>query len=126
MYASCARTGSGEVWCWGQNDKGQFGAETIDAGSPVAGAVGDLGPATGIAVGLEHVCALTNVAVRCLGTRAAAFGEPADAGETAPFAMPGVNDAVAIDASYSSLCAARADRTVRCWNYDASSEPVER
>lgn len=126
MYASCARTGSGEVRCWGQNDKGQFGADTIDAGTPVARPVGDLSQAKGLGVGLEHVCALTNGAVRCLGTRSGDPTEPADPADTGAFAMPGITDAVAIDASYSSLCAARADRTVRCWNYDTSSEPVLR
>ncbi len=126
MHASCARTTAGGVHCWGQNDDGQFGMGTIGEGGPVARPVGELGMVDALAVGSKHVCALADGAVRCLGSRAGGFGEVPDDADTAAFAMPTVTDAVAIDASYTSLCAAIADRTVRCWDYDPSSEPLER
>ncbi len=115
MYQSCARTAEREIWCWGSNSDGQFGSETQGATSAAATRVDALSPAEGLAVGLTHVCALTNGEVRCLGR-----------GPSEPTAMPGVTDAVAIDASYSALCAVLRSGAVRCWDYDPSSTPTDR
>lgn len=55
--ATCAITASGELWCWGNNDKGQVGDGTSeDRFEPVR--VEGLGKVTAVAIGHSHKCAL--------------------------------------------------------------------
>lgn len=62
----CGRTASGEVWCWGQNRRGQLGSGGGDA--PSAARMVPLPfAATEIALGDEHACALGAGTMRCWG-----------------------------------------------------------
>jgi len=56
---TCALTETGQVWCWGQNDRGQLGDGTT---TPRKAPVAVIGLETGvaaIAAGWYHTCALT-------------------------------------------------------------------
>ncbi len=57
---ACGRTEAGALWCWGQNAFGELGHPPAPRGgveppSPVEG----LPPARGIALGMDHTCAIT-------------------------------------------------------------------
>lgn len=66
---ACALRGNGEVWCWGRNDQGQLGDDTlIDRLRPVR--VVELSSAVQIAAGRNHTCArLSDGSLRCWGQR---------------------------------------------------------
>ncbi len=55
---TCARLGSGGVRCWGWNDKGQVGDDTISTSRWAPTDVVDLVDAAGLTAGGEHSCAL--------------------------------------------------------------------
>jgi alpha-tubulin suppressor-like RCC1 family protein len=63
---SCARTGSGDVWCWGENDDGEVDASgdvAVRAPRRLEAVCG----ATAIAAGYHHTCAATPVGLVCWG-----------------------------------------------------------
>jgi alpha-tubulin suppressor-like RCC1 family protein len=58
--------GGGEVWCWGQNAFGNLGDGTLDNRPEPVQVLGLTGPATAIAAGNYHTCALSQTgAVSC-------------------------------------------------------------
>ncbi len=68
---SCALDSSGVVWCWGENEDGQLGDDTVvDHGKPAPVAWPDgAGRALQIGLGQKHGCALTDEGrVLCWGT----------------------------------------------------------
>ena len=64
---ACARRASGEVYCWGENDKGQIGDGTQNSASLTV-LITSLGAAQSISAGYKHTCAiLDNGNVLCWG-----------------------------------------------------------
>ncbi|HZN19292.1 MAG TPA: tandem-95 repeat protein [Micromonosporaceae bacterium] len=72
QYHTCARGSGGGVRCWGNNNRGQLGADP----KPLTGeledsvnalAVGGLGAAGAVTAGGFHTCALVGTAMRCWG-----------------------------------------------------------
>ncbi|HEX7839030.1 MAG TPA: hypothetical protein VF469_16240, partial [Kofleriaceae bacterium] len=67
LDASCAVTG-GAVWCWGVGLFGRLGQGTADRASTPVAVQGLPGPATKVAIGYDHACALlTDGDVWCWG-----------------------------------------------------------
>jgi alpha-tubulin suppressor-like RCC1 family protein len=64
---TCAATDAGGVQCWGSNLYGQLGDGTTDAHSTPADVVGLTGPASAVAAGGLHACAIVNDGVVCWG-----------------------------------------------------------
>jgi alpha-tubulin suppressor-like RCC1 family protein len=66
-YDTCAVISGGAVNCWGDNPEGQVGngssGNVAGIAQPVAGITG----ATGVAVGIDHACALVSDGVKCWG-----------------------------------------------------------
>ena len=113
FHHECILSNEGAVRCWGANTHGQLGADT--AYEPEhAKAVQDLPHATGIVVGADHTCALTDDGglVYCWGDH-----ERGQCGDVKDglLAVPGIRGAVAIAAGRFFTCARLADRHVRCW-----------
>jgi len=77
---SCARAAGGAVRCWGGDESGQLGNGVFEIGNPVPQpAVALPGPATALAVGDRHTCAIVGGAVFCWGADGsgqAGNGEP--------------------------------------------------
>jgi alpha-tubulin suppressor-like RCC1 family protein len=64
---SCAATGGGELWCWGDSRAGQIGVGTISTNDePTPRSVG-LPPITSFTAGGLNTCAVTDGALWCWG-----------------------------------------------------------
>jgi hypothetical protein len=79
---SCGRTASGEVWCWGRNDRGQLGAETPSAHSSEPVQVSGEVLFQSIAGGFQSACGIaTDGRIHCWGDRTdLGTGLPLEAG----------------------------------------------
>jgi alpha-tubulin suppressor-like RCC1 family protein len=120
---TCAVRETGAVVCWGANDLGQLGDQTLTAdvsGTPVrAGMIDD---AVAISAGHFHACALSESgAVACwgLGSSGQLGGRNRDDGLND---VTGLDDAVAISAGGTHSCALRADATAVCWGANGKGE----
>lgn len=125
---TCALLGGGKVRCWGANGSGQLGLGTTDTlgdDEPIADsppvALGE--PATQIAAGATHTCALLQGGrVRCWGEGASGklgLGDSADIGaRDVPSSRPSIDlgaRAIQVAAGGSQTCAVLENGHVRCW-----------
>ena len=113
----CALSSDGSVRCWGTGGQGQIGnGQTVDQSTPQL--VQQLGKATAIVSGDDHVCAiLSDQSFWCWGKDG--FFDPIDYGPY-PLAVSGVNKVVAAAAHYSNTCVIETDNTVKCWGSNLS------
>ncbi len=112
---ACARLTSGDVVCWGANDRGQLGG-----GSEVAFAVAVLVP------GVDHAAELAVspddfACVRHQDGGVSCWGH----GTPKPLQIKGISGAIRIAASDgATACAVLEDATVRCWTMDDAGKPA--
>jgi alpha-tubulin suppressor-like RCC1 family protein len=128
-YHTCAVLTSGSVSCWGFNGHGELGNGTTfgpqPTGTPVT--VGPLGPATAVAAGGFHTCAIVGGAVTCWGANEnAQLGRGTFGGDLlVPAAVSGApSPALSVDAGGYHTCAvfSGAPDDVRCWGRNAEGE----
>lgn len=136
---SCATTGSGTVYCWGSDGKGQVGDGATGHlyGAHVPVQVSGLTNAIDVKTGGKHSCALlVDGTVRCWGyNQKGQLGNDDDAyaNQNAPVQVdtdPGVpftplTRVVAIAAGQNASCAIRDDGTLWCWG-DNSTDDIGR
>lgn len=114
---ACARTESGTVLCWGANDTGQLGIG--QAGEPVAkpSMVIELPPATQLAAGEGHACALDNAGgVWCWGHNhhgQLGDGTTTDSPKPVKVKLAGAAKQVAVGEDHT--CAVLVGGSVQCW-----------
>jgi alpha-tubulin suppressor-like RCC1 family protein len=130
---SCALTGDGLAWCWGDNTSGQVGngsggggEDVVPTATPVAGIPAEV---IGIAVGESHACALLrDGSVRCWGdNRRGQLGVGLPVGTLAmtavPMAIPGLTaPATRLAAGSAHTCALLQGDTVMCWGANESGQ----
>src|SRR5690606_12325658 len=102
----CARRRTGQVLCWGRNDRGQLGAGVESNWStrvPVKG----ISSAADLSVGSLHTCvALSDGSVQCWGdNRHGQLGRPSGELHRVPVIVPGIRDAIAIASGDDHTCA---------------------
>ena len=125
---SCALFASGGVRCWGGNDRGQLGLgtnEDLSAKHPFElGPIGLGAPATSLAAGYRHTCALmAGGSVQCWGRNdfgQLGLGHANDIGDdevptAAVSKVPLGATAKLIAAGGDSTCTLLADNSLRCW-----------
>jgi alpha-tubulin suppressor-like RCC1 family protein len=120
---TCAVVAGGEGRCWGSNNSGRLGDNSmINRPTPVA--VSGLMGATAIAAGGAHTCAVVaGGAVRCWGFNGE--GQLGDSGTTnrlTPVAVSGLTGATAIAAGLNHACAVVAGGEVRCWGFNGAGQ----
>lgn len=120
VAGNCALSSDGSVRCWGPGGKGQIGnGSTDDQTTPQQ--VQQLGAATLIVAGSDHVCAvLTDQSMWCWGQDG--FFDAVDYG-----AYPLELDAgpvVSAAANWDNTCLIEADHTVKCWGSNLSGTPL--
>lgn len=123
---SCAVTNTGAVKCWGRNDYGQIGNNTVvDAATPVD----VLGLSSGVAAisaGGGHTCALTNAgAMKCWGWNAyGQLGNNTTAHQYTPVEVSGLGSGVkAISARGGAhTCALTTTNGLKCWGINSNGQ----
>lgn len=109
----CALRSDGTVWCWGRNESGQLGDNTVlDQALPVQA---HLAPAaTSVVGGAGHTCAIASGALWCWGNNAygqLGDGTTTDAKEPVMAGASGVTQVAAGDGHTCAL----ANGAVSCW-----------
>ncbi|MBK8170279.1 MAG: hypothetical protein IPK60_08015 [Sandaracinaceae bacterium] len=130
---TCARTMSGEVYCWGRNFVGEIGnGTTTPSSTPVHVTLPS--PAISISVTQGNTCAVLNTgSVRCWGIGyAGVIGNGATMDALVPTPVTGLTDALRVYLSPELACALRTNGHVSCWGAggvgngtSASTTPVE-
>ena len=120
---TCAVLASGRVACWGagRDEHARWLGSLDFARVPIL--VPELDDAVAVAVGWGHVCALRRDGrVACWGHNetgqlgsAPEPGAPSEASRRPPRDVPGLADAVQIEAGADFTCARRATGDVACW-----------
>lgn len=122
---TCARTVSGEVLCWGKNDRGQLGLGTTDDESapvPVPGLSG----MKAIVAGGEFTCAIDAAsAASCWGDNTGdQLGVSGGGSSSVPVSVASTQftSVVALAAGATHACAITADKTTYCWGSNGSGQ----
>ena len=113
---SCALLSNGRVMCWGRNNYGQLGDESVDdRTTPVE--VSGLTKVKSIALGNDHSCALLrNGKVMCWGyNNMGKLGDGTTSARIFPVEVLGMSNAKSIAVGASHSCALLTDGKVMCW-----------
>jgi len=112
------------VKCWGNNDFGQLG-NGVDYDNPdysdfssTPVPVIDLSDGSGLALGMQHSCALIANAVKCWGDNANGYlGNGSTTNSFVPVHVLGLGDVTAIAAGAWNTCALNSLGGVKCWGW---------
>jgi len=122
---TCALISTGAVKCWGRNDSGQLGdSSNIQRTAPVD-VVGLSGGVSAIAVGVAHVCALTNAGLlKCWGNNVAGqLGDNTTIYRNAPVDVLGLSSVLAaVAAGGAHTCVVTSAGAVKCWGRNINGE----
>lgn len=122
---ACALGAAGQIACWGQNENGQLGASPVAVASASRPRlVPGLGPASALAVGARHSCAVVGGGVMCWGGLATAagsylgqLGHGGAAGSASPVAVSALANVQSLVASKHTTCALDTSGALRCWGF---------
>lgn len=130
---ACARTSDGELYCWGQNNRGALGDGTdSDSSSPIL--VTGVSDVSAVAAGRFHTCALTGGgAIWCWGENQngqLGYGESSPDGSLLPMEVVPAS-VIAVSAGHEHTCGIFEGGDVYCWGSDTngalgSGRPLER
>lgn len=123
---SCALIGNGTGRCWGFNSDGRLGNGTTANSSvpvPVSGLTGAVAISSGNTGGGFSCALIADGTVRCWGGNSLGqLGDGTTTNQSAPVAVPGLNNVVALATGLAHACALRADGTVRCWGLNNAGQ----
>lgn len=121
---------SGNVYCWGANDRGQLGFLTVPSGSPstLPPSTPTLTGATAVASGRAHACALTAAGVSCWGAND--WGQLGNgvalpgANQSSPVAVVNLPAVTALAAGARHACAidSTANQYLWCWGENTDGQ----
>lgn len=117
---SCALHRSGEVSCWGDNNRGELGDGQKEATSPTPVRVVGIDDAVAVSAGDWHTCALrSGGSISCWGHNADGQLGTGEMGEGADSATPvevvGIDNAAAVSLGGKHSCVLNQDGMVFCW-----------
>jgi alpha-tubulin suppressor-like RCC1 family protein len=125
-FHTCARRGTGHLWCFGYDQSGQLGdGGTSDQFSPVE-VLGTFADWRSVSAGGNHTCGIrANRRLYCWG--ADQFGQLGDGGtnsnQPAPAEVAGNHaDWTAVSAGFTHTCARRSNGRLYCWGRDLEGQ----
>lgn len=114
---SCAVSGAGSVWCWGNVGFGTFDEQADIRPSPTQ--VPEIVGASQVAVGGLHACAVVAGQVACWGSNGAGqLGDGSYTNAATPVPVLGLSNVVAVTAGDWHTCALTGSGDVHCWGSD--------
>jgi alpha-tubulin suppressor-like RCC1 family protein len=120
-YHTCSVANDGQTYCWGQNNVGQLGDQTITYRSvPVK--VVDINTAnfTQISVGYNNVCGVARERVYCYGYNTnGELGDGTTVGKPYPSQVVGLTGVKQVSMGQNHGCALTKTGDVYCWGYNA-------
>jgi alpha-tubulin suppressor-like RCC1 family protein len=111
-HSTCALSGNGSIWCWGNNQNGQLGNDKR---------TGSLAPEAvkGVEGQARQLVAGGSVCVRTDGGKVWCWGFVSDDSivnvNSRPYQVDGLADVLDIAVGASHLCVLKSDGTVWCW-----------
>ncbi len=120
---TCALTDTGGIKCWGSNGGGRLGNNTTNS-SPIPVDVSDPGgPATALAAGSEHTCAVINGGIKCWGdNRVGQLGNNSNENSLSPVPVSNVTGgATVVVAGFRYTCALIGSE-VKCWGLNNTGQ----
>ena len=128
--STCALTGAGNVWCWGDNSSGQLGNGTFTQSNiPVElldpSGNSSLSDIAQIAAGQNHACAVTNAgAALCWGDNSKGeLGNDSVNGSDIPVMVSGLSSNIStISAGSEFTCAVTTAEAALCWGEGGSGQ----
>jgi alpha-tubulin suppressor-like RCC1 family protein len=129
-YHTCALLTSGSINCWGYNGHGELGNGTATDpapfGAPVT-VIGLAGPASSVAAGGYHTCAIVATTIVCWGANGSAqLGRGTFGGDAVVAGVVSGNPpaALSVDAGGYHTCAVFSGSTddVRCWGRNTEGQ----
>jgi alpha-tubulin suppressor-like RCC1 family protein len=118
LYFTCALKTGGAMVCWGRNDYGQLGNNTVtDSASPVSVSSLSSGAAA-IGTGSAHSCAVTTTgAMSCWGYNGVGqLGDTTKVAKRVPTAVSGMSAGVAtVGLGQAHTCAVTTVGALKCW-----------
>lgn len=123
-FTTCARMGSGDVYCWGSNTAGVAGVASMDTNVFEPTKVIGIDRAVDVDTSGYHSCAVESTGlVYCWGDNTS--GEASSIASTeirAPSRIPGLVDARAVAVGQDHSCAIRESGSVACWGSNTSGQ----
>jgi alpha-tubulin suppressor-like RCC1 family protein len=118
---TCAVLSVGGVKCWGENNVGQVGDNTLVNRKIPTSVTGLSTGVTGISTGRFHTCALLSTGgVKCWGTRIGLNNAPND---TTPTEVSGLSTGVnALSSGYEHVCVLLSNSSVKCWGWNEAGQ----
>jgi hypothetical protein len=112
---ACARTGSGEIWCWGRNVSGELG-RGASGNTRVPQQVSGGHVFTALTAGVHSTCGLeANGSAWCWGEALAGVGGVFGESRNVPSAVIGAPPFVQLSVGRDFFCGRTAAGAVLCW-----------
>ncbi|MBS1960685.1 MAG: choice-of-anchor D domain-containing protein [Bdellovibrionales bacterium] len=126
--ATCARTysGSGMVYCWGQNNYGQLGnGTTTNSSTPVQVLVSagtSLQNAVNVNMGFTGTAcvAMADGTAKCWGANS--YGFLSGSNKKYATTLPSIANVTTVQIGFTNVCALISDGTVKCWGESGMGE----
>lgn len=117
---NCALLNTGEVKCWGGNDDGQLGNNTVIRQRTPIDLIGLSDGVSALALGDGYTCVLTNSgSVKCSGRNThGQLGDGTIEGKLILTNTAGLSDVTAISAGAAHTCVLTSVGGVKCWGWN--------
>jgi len=122
---TCALQADGQVWCWGNNNRGQI-SESDDLTIAVPVPSYQIADPIQVVAGNTHTCALDYTGQAfCWGdNRLGQLGNSTATDDSPPVAVTGLDDGVELASGGTETCLLRQEGAISCWGADYGDEPV--
>ncbi len=113
---TCGLKADGTAWCWGLNDHGQLGNDSLTS-SPTPIRVPDLAGVVAIGAGERHSCAITDAGFGyCWGdNEEGQLGDGTVTPSLVPVPVAGLGDAATLSVGKKFNCATTTGQQALCW-----------
>jgi alpha-tubulin suppressor-like RCC1 family protein len=122
---NCVLRGDGSVWCWGENNHGQLGDNTLTDRARPAPVMALGGFAVGLGCGGNQCCAvLTGGTVRCWGENASGqLGDRTTTERRLPVTAIGIADAAqVVTGGNGHTCVRTRSGALTCWGLNGGGQ----